>query len=269
MRRPPSRIYDRAFFEHHSATVEQSATSVLGRLFEVYRPESILDVGCGRGIWLAAAARLGVRRLHGCDGRWAADAGLASEAIGFSAIDLDRESPEGLGTFDLALCLEVAEHLAPERADPLVTALCAAAPVVLFSAAIPGQGGTGHRHERWPSYWIERFAERGYRCIDALRPHLWYDESVAPYYRQNLLLFVARERADGDLAPLRALERAIPDLVHPVYFARKARLHDRAQEPSLRFCLWVFRTWVRQRLWGRSAERHDHGRPDTSPASFP
>jgi hypothetical protein len=59
--------------------------------------------------------------------------------------DIATPLPEHLvGRFDLAVCLEVAEHLPPERAESFIRELCDLAPVVLFSAAIPGQGGTGH-----------------------------------------------------------------------------------------------------------------------------
>lgn len=250
MTTPPPTLYDRTFFARHQAGTARSAVAVLALLFRHYRPDSVLDLGCGRGIWLATAAKFGARRLRGFDGAWARDTGLVSDAIDFSAIDLDRELPGSAERSDLAICLEVAEHLAADRAEPLVEWLTNAAPVVLFSAAIPGQGGTGHRHERWPSYWIELFRACGHERIDALRPSLWHDESIEPYYRQNMLLFVARGHASIGLDSLRAIERPIDDLVHPILFERKAAVHDAARNPTLRFCLWTFRQWLRQRLLG-------------------
>ncbi len=90
---------------------------------------------------------------------------------------------------DLVISLEVAEHLPDTAADNFVHRLCAHGDVVLFSAAVPGQGGTHHVNEQWPDYWAAKFAARGYRVIDALRPALWADGDVKWWYRQNLLMF--------------------------------------------------------------------------------
>ena len=98
-------------------------------------------------------------------------------------LDLER-------SFALALCLEVAEHLPPERAPGLVADLTALAPVVLFSAAVPGQGGTGHVNEQWSEYWVALFDAEGWSCRDAIRPWVRANADVAWWYRQNLFLAV-------------------------------------------------------------------------------
>ena len=95
------------------------------------------------------------------------------------------------GRYDLAICLEVAEHIPDEHSRDLVDALCAAAPVVLFSAAVPGQGGTGHINERWPEYWRERFEARGYRICDVIRPRIREDRRVVWWYRQNIVIYAS------------------------------------------------------------------------------
>ena len=70
--------------------------------------------------------------------------------------------------------LEVAEHIPPECADIFVESLTwGLAPVIMFSAAVPGQGGTLHLNEQWPAYWASKFAQHGYVLIDCLRPQLW------------------------------------------------------------------------------------------------
>ena len=68
--------------------------------------------------------------------------------------------------FELVLSLEVAEHVPPEFTDELIQRLATAtSKYLVFSAARPGQGGTGHidesMHDR--EWWIERFtnADRG------------------------------------------------------------------------------------------------------------
>ena len=103
-------------------------------------------------------------------------------------------------TCDLAICLEVAEHLTPAAGARLVKTLCSVAPVVLFSAAIPAQGGTNHINEQWQSHWADEFAAHGFDCFDPIRPEIWNDRDVFPWYRQNILLFVSRSAGKIDRA---------------------------------------------------------------------
>ena len=92
--------------------------------------------------------------------------------------------------FDLALSLEVAEHLPPECGSEFVQTLTDLSSVILFSAAIPFQGGTDHLNEQWPEYWADRFDARGYVPIDCIRRRIWRNEDVEWWYAQNLMFFV-------------------------------------------------------------------------------
>lgn len=102
--------------------------------------------------------------------------------------------------------------------------LCALAPVVLFSAAAPGQGGLGHVNEQWPAYWVERFERHGYRCSGALRWRFWCDDRVESWYRQNLLFATAEPERYPALFDT-PLAETWP-VVHP---ATLARVHQAAQ----------------------------------------
>ena len=76
--------------------------------------------------------------------------------------------------FDLAITLEVAEHLSEIRADSFIDDLCALSDLILFSAAIPDQGGRHHINEQWQSYWEpKRFKQRGYHVYDIVRWKIW------------------------------------------------------------------------------------------------
>jgi hypothetical protein len=124
--------------------------------------------------------------------------------------------------FDLAMSFEVAEHLPASRAAGFVASLVALAPAVLFSAAIPGQGGTGHINEQWPEYWVTLFGDRGYEVIDTLRPKVWNVTALAACLRQNVLLFASSDLIAS--SPKLAEARAATDLgrlavVHPEVFA--------------------------------------------------
>lgn len=172
---------------------KQSAVRILGSLFEYVRPQSALDVGCGLGTWLRVASDLGVPEVLGIEGSWLEPRLLEIDPSRIKILDLERGFDLGR-RFDLAICLEVAEHLSPTAADPLVASLTSHADIVLFSAAIPFQGGHHHVNEQFPDYWAERFARRGFRVIDCLRPRIWDDKEIFWWLRQNVLVF-AHERA--------------------------------------------------------------------------
>jgi SAM-dependent methyltransferase len=181
--------YDAAFYADQADGSLRSARVVAPIVVDLVRPTSVLDVGCGLGTWLAAFAELGVTDFLGIDGDYVERAKLKIPADRFRPVNLAQ--PPALGrTFDLAVCLEVGEHL-PETAAPgLVRLLTDAAPVVLFSAAVPGQGGTDHVNERWPAFWRELFAARGFVRLDPIRPRVLRDRRVEWWYQQNAFLFV-------------------------------------------------------------------------------
>src|SRR5262249_48124778 len=135
-------------------------------------PDSVVDVGCGLGSWLAVFQAHGVRDVLGIDGDWADRSKLL---IGPQQVRAgDRRSPLRLGRrCGLALSLEVAQHLPAACAEAHVGALTGLAPAVLFSAAVPYQGGVGHVNEQWPAYWARLFAARGYAAVDCLRRLIW------------------------------------------------------------------------------------------------
>src|SRR5262249_44228426 len=75
--------------------------------------------------------------------------------------------------------------------------------VVLFSAAIPGQGGTHHVNEQWPVFWQHLFSRHDYTRLDPFRLQLAFDARVEPCYRQNIVLF-ASSKAIAASEPLQA-----------------------------------------------------------------
>lgn len=188
--------YDKAFFEGFADDSQRSAGIVLGHLFETFRPASMLDVGCGVGTWLRAGQDLGVGAVRGLDGPWVSPEQLRIAPDRFEQIDFEASAWPEVRPVDLALSLEVAEHLSPEAGDRLVRYLCQSAPVVLFSAAIPHQGGEGHRNEQWQSYWAERFRREGFAPRLALRSAIWNDDRVEFWYQQNIVLYVSESASE-------------------------------------------------------------------------
>jgi predicted RNA methylase len=234
--------YDQKFFASVHAGAGNSAHVALSLLSEIHHADTVFDLGCGSGAWLAAAESLGSTRLIGWDGPWVDKANLASASIEFTSVDLQGSTPRP-PTADIAMSLEVAEHITESKAGALVKALCDSAGVVVFSAAIPHQGGTNHVNERPQSYWVEKFAERGYTCFDFFRPKLWNDSRVEWWYRQNLLLFV--DPAHPLHAQIGECGTMPADVVHPEMMAKVASYYINSFErPSLKTCRTILGRWL-------------------------
>lgn len=198
-----------------------SARVVAPLVMGLVHPKSVVDIGCGRGLWIKAFLEQGVTEVAGYDGDYVERDTLAFPAEHFHVADLEKFI-QCERTFDLAVCLEVGEHLLDSAAETLVETLTHLAPVVLFSAAIPLQGGSHHVNEQWPEYWEKKFATHGYVPIDALRRHLWGDSRVSFFYQQNIV-FYARTDALARYPKLKeeirlGHDKALP-LVHPFLFS--------------------------------------------------
>jgi SAM-dependent methyltransferase len=212
--------YEQQFYETHSTGSARSAAEVVPVVLEYLQPQSVIDVGCGTGDWLAAFQKCGTTDVFGVDGPWVDEAQLRIPRSRFQRADLTQSLTMGR-RFELVISLEVAEHLPPSSASTFVDSLTQLAPVVLFSAAIPYQGGTHHLNERWPTYWASLFSARGFRAIDCLRPRLWSNPAVEFWYAQNMF-FLADKSAFAQWSRLREAARQLPDapldLVHPRLF---------------------------------------------------
>jgi len=201
-----SAAYTSTFFDVVARDTRESARAVVPVVNELVRPASVLDVGCATGTWLSEWEKAGVSDLVGVDGDYVDRGALQLSPDRFVSADLQR--PLSLGRkFDLVQTLEVAEHLDAVHADTFVDSLSRHGDTIMFSAAIPGQGGTHHVNEQWPSYWAEKFEKAGYTTYDVIRPQIWTDSRVRVFYRQNILLF-ARGRDFKSMTPY-------IDLVHP------------------------------------------------------
>jgi len=203
--------YDEAFYESQMAESLASARVYLGHLWKFIQPSSVVDVGCGRGMWLKAAGELGATRLLGLDGSWNRQDLMNDPAIRFRPIDLNQRFK--VERCDVAMSLEVAEHLLAESAGGFVASLASAADVVVFGAAYTGQGGTEHINEQPVSYWVELFAAEGFDVFDVFRPTFWTDSRIPFWYRQNTMVYALRGSATS--AAFRGMEPQFLDCVHP------------------------------------------------------
>lgn len=190
-----SPLYDQVFFDSLLEGARGSARQVIPMILDWLQPRSVVDVGCGLGAWLSVFRELGVQDCLGVDGDYVDHQQLQIPVDMFLARDLTQ--PLTLDRrFDLAVSLEVAEHLPAESAQAFIESLVGLADVVLFSAAVPFQGGTGHLNEQWTGYWVKHFEQCGYVAIDCLRYRFWSNDDVQPWYVQNSFLFVKSDRLE-------------------------------------------------------------------------
>jgi len=212
--------YDQNFYRDQIDVSRRSADVVVPHLAALIDPRSVVDVGCGVGTWMASWVDHGVADVAGLDGS-GAESGLLQVAPSLvHTVDLASSFGDDR-RFDLAMTLEVAEHLPESAAGLFVERLTELSDVVVFSAAVPGQGGTGHLNERWQSWWAQKFSALGYLAYDVVRPLVWSEPEVASYYAQNIIIYandVGRRRSPG----LVDVTAATPmDLIHPRLFERK------------------------------------------------
>jgi SAM-dependent methyltransferase len=185
----------------------QGATSALSKAFSPHVPITLLDVGCGTGTWLRAAADLGVLQVVGVDGVVVAESHLHVPRSNIEHCDLTASFDLGR-RFDVVLCLEVAEHIPESAAATLISSIVGHSDKVLFSAACPGQPGQHHVNCQWPDYWQCLFNSHGFVCDDSIRWQIWEDSRIEPWYRQNI--FWARHD------PLKAgQEPRLRPVIHP------------------------------------------------------
>ncbi len=181
-------VYSSEFYDYIDCGSRASARIVAALLMREMKVGSLLDVGSGHGAWAAEWLKAGASDVIAVDGDYVDVKQLAIPARSFVPRDLSL--PLDLKRrFDLVQSLEVAEHLAQEHAEIFVDGLVRHGDVILFSAAVPNQGGEHHVNEQPPEYWRRRFASRGYKVFDWIRPLIAMNREVKAWYRFNTFIY--------------------------------------------------------------------------------
>lgn len=184
-------LYSGHFFKQNIEHSKRSAQLLVDYLMQQYPIQSVLDIGCGNGIYLHAFLQAGVTDVTGVDGspnakETALVNGKYIEIRDLSAeIDMQR-------LYDLVMTIEVAEHLDDADSDTFVANLCRHGKRIYFSAAHPGQGGTHHVNEQPKEYWLEKFKQHGYQlqheASTQLASHLEQEDAVFWLYKNGMIL---------------------------------------------------------------------------------
>ena len=240
--------YDAGFFDYVSIGSKRSAAIVAPLVLQHYEAVSLADIGCGRGAWLPEWQRAGVVDYLGIDGDYVDLDRLFIPPDRFTTQDLTQRFYLGR-RFDLVASLEVGEHITPNDTETFVDNLCTHSDAILFSAAVPGQGGLSHVNEQDYEFWRKRFSARDYRLFDFIRPKLVSCHEVEPWYRYNSLFFAragALKRLSEE-ARSAEIERdqPVPDYSPILWQLRNAiirrlppPIYDRLVEVKHRFVRW-------------------------------
>ncbi|MBV8590524.1 MAG: methyltransferase domain-containing protein [Acetobacteraceae bacterium] len=187
--------YDDGFFDYIERGSRRSAQHIVAILRHDLAVSSVLDVGCGRGVWVEEWRRNGVLDAIGVDGDYVNPDRLIIPKENFIVRKLAQKFSLGR-RFDVVQSLEVAEHIPGTSADCFIDSLVGHGPVILFSAAVPGQGGEFHVNEQPYEYWRKKFADHHFDIFDFLRPNIIGNRAIEPWYRYNTFLFVQQSAVD-------------------------------------------------------------------------
>jgi SAM-dependent methyltransferase len=186
-------IYDKRYNDFLDTVASQSTPAMAATIKRIFKPNSVIDVGCGAGTLLAQLKRHGLE----VKGLEYSDAGIARcREKGVHVDKFDLESEEAIqGRSDVTVSFEVAEHLPESLADNYVRVISQFSPVVIMSAATVGQGGLDHVNEQPHEYWVEKMQRRGFD-YDGQTSHQvqaeWAEMGVASWYVNNTMIFRRR-----------------------------------------------------------------------------
>lgn len=185
-------------FDLMDALGYQTGKKILTVFSKYYWPESVVDYGCGTGLWLKVYSEWGIKNYKGYD-LYTPENRLHIPVENFGRINLEKKDQtcSVKEHYDLSICVETVEHLHKEFSDDVVDLLTRTSDVVLFSGAVPYQVGHHHHNCHPPKFWADKFAQRDFICFDILRqPLMEMDTEIDWWYNQNILIFCRKDKAD-------------------------------------------------------------------------
>ena len=244
--------YDDSFYNYQMEGSGISARETVPLIYDLFKPRSVIDIGCGTGGWLRTFKELydTIDDIRGVDGDYVKIDKLKIPLENFVSYDLAGYYDPGK-QFDLAMTLEVGEHLPDKSADDFVKTLVNASRKIIFSAALPGQGGTFHVNEQFLEYWVKKFDDHNYVPVDFLRKKIWNNDKIEWWYRQNIMIFIHKEELPKYPELQEAYLKTDPQFItriHPEIIKWKEKDISRLKNPikNLRHQLYL----VKQKMKG-------------------
>ncbi|GBR74264.1 putative methyltransferase [Candidatus Termititenax aidoneus] len=190
-------LYNKSDHEEQATiSAQKSARLILEIVKKYFMPKSVIDIGCGAGTFLKCWQDMGVKELKGLD-LYSGDFErlLVSKDL-LDIVDLNNFSAEKYPKYDMAISLEVAEHIQANSSKMFVNNLAKLSDLILFSAAIPFQPGTAHINCRPIQFWVDLFNAAGFDCFDCIRPAAMKNKDIEWWYSQNIMLFAKNQKRE-------------------------------------------------------------------------
>ena len=190
----PNLVYRDSYYDDGGfAKTDATAEVITAYLSDTYHPASVLDVGCGTGVYLKYFAARGCQ-VVGVEG---STAGISRVPPEVAVIQHDLRKPLQLNQqFDLVMSIEVAEHIPEKFSATLIDSICGhAKDMIVFTAAPPGTPGGDHINCRPRSFWDALFERHGFvfdsRKTDDLMQHA-RQHDTAEWFQHWACIYVAR-----------------------------------------------------------------------------
>jgi SAM-dependent methyltransferase len=209
-------------------------------LMEIFNPKSVVDIGCGLGTFLKVFKDYGVKEVLGIDGPWVNKKLLSKYLATNEFLEINLEKNFQIDKkYDLALCLEVAEHISSDNSDTLVKNLTTVSDIIIFSAAVPLQGGQNHLNEQWIDYWQAKFAPYNFTFRDGLRQLIWDNKFIESWYKQNTFIIAkSNVKTTVDFKCFSDIN-SIQTYIHPDIFTIKSAGYHNFYDGKLRSSVYL------------------------------
>ena len=187
--------YDDRYFKWHRDHTRNYAIKNMDWYIKKFKPHSIIDYGCGIGAYLEAALANKITKIKGFDigGDYVKKYTEKSVQPYIEYVDCTLQM--STGAYDCAISLETGEHIEPSASDQFVSNIASSTKktgTILFSAAQPGQNGTGHINCQTKDFWKEKFKAHHFVCDQALTLLIsreWSVQKAPEYIVNNLIVF--------------------------------------------------------------------------------
>jgi len=225
-------FYGEAFFGEMRAGREASRR--LGDCIHnvIGEPQLAIDLGSGIGIQTARLKELGWS-IVGADFAPLAST-LREPDVNVLPFDLTVLGGGGgmLEPVDCVICTEVAEHVPEQFSDVVVRNIASLArKFVVWSAAPPGQGGTGHINLQPPEAWLERFKALNWAVshprTQKLRTAMRITRAQHAAYADNFFVLMPVDNTEAFYEFMRSCRdnyRKLADCIHEVVGAHCSAL---------------------------------------------